>query len=307
MSAAALLQILLLAVVLAVGAPTLGRYLAAVYGDGPAPGDRWFAPIERAIYRLTGADSTREQRWTGYLRALLAFSIAGFGLLYLILRFQGTLPGNPLDLGAIPAALAFNTAVSFVTNTNWQAYGGETTMTFASQMAGLTVQNFLSAAAGMAVAVAIIRGVARAKSDTIGNFWVDLVRTTTRVLVPLSIVGAGLLIGTGVVQSFTGHTVVTTLEGAEQTLPGGPAASQVAIKQSSKPRAWPPREVSPLTTCWRWSRNTSTTAAWRCSATTASTCSSSTSPSTGSARPVVDQPRPGDMRWFRRARTPVAS
>jgi K+-transporting ATPase ATPase A chain len=152
-------------------------------------------------------------------------------VLYLILRFQGTLPGNPVDLGAVPAALAFNTTVSFVTNTNWQAYGGETTMSHFSQMVGLTVQNFVSAAAGMAVAVAIIRGVARTRSATIGNFWVDLTRTITRVLVPIALIGAVLLVGTGVVQNFTGSTTATTLEGATQLIPGGPAASQVSIKQ----------------------------------------------------------------------------
>jgi K+-transporting ATPase ATPase A chain len=141
------------------------------------------------------------------------------------------LPGNPVELGAVPAALAFNTTVSFVTNTNWQAYGGETTLSYFSQMVGLTVQNFVSAAAGMAVAVAIIRGVARARSATIGNFWVDLTRTITRVLVPMALVGAVLLVGTGVVQNLTGSTAATTLEGVTQQIPGGPAASQVSIKQ----------------------------------------------------------------------------
>ena len=231
MPAAALVQMLLIVAVLAVLAPLTGRYLALVYGDGPAPGDRVVGPVERLVYRWCGIDATSEQRWTGYLRSLLVFSIVGFGLLYLILRLQGTLPGNPVDLGAVPAALAFNTAVSFVTNTNWQAYGGETTLSQFSQMVGLTVQNFLSAAAGMAVAVAIIRGVARAKSSTIGNFWVDLTRTITRVLVPLAVVGAVLLILTGVVQNLSGNTTITTLEGVTQQIPGGPAASQVSIKQ----------------------------------------------------------------------------
>jgi K+-transporting ATPase ATPase A chain len=231
MSASALVQILALVLVLALTVPKLGAYMARVYGDGAAPGDRVFVPVERLVYRLCGIDSAREQRWTGYLRSLLAFSIVGFGVLYLILRLQGKLPGNPLEVGAVPAALAFNTAVSFMTNTNWQAYGGETTMSFLSQSVGLTVQNFVSAAAGMAVAVAVVRGVARARSATIGNFWVDLVRTTTRILVPLAVLGAGLLIATGVVQNFTGQTAVTTLEGAQQMLPGGPVASQVSIKQ----------------------------------------------------------------------------
>jgi K+-transporting ATPase ATPase A chain len=231
MSAAAWVHLLLIIGILAVLVPVTGRYLAAVYGGGAAPGDRVFGRVDRVIYRLCGIDESSEQRWTGYLRSLLAFSLIGFVVLYLILRFQGTLPGNPVDLGAVPAALAFNTTVSFVTNTNWQAYGGETTMSHFSQMVGLTVQNFVSAAAGMAVAVAIIRGVARTRSATIGNFWVDLTRTITRVLVPIALIGAVLLVGTGVVQNFTGSTTATTLEGATQLIPGGPAASQVSIKQ----------------------------------------------------------------------------
>ncbi|MCU0261255.1 MAG: potassium-transporting ATPase subunit KdpA, partial [Ilumatobacteraceae bacterium] len=231
MSAASFVQLLAVVGVLAVLVPITGRYLARVYGDGPAPGDRVFAPLERAVYRLCGIDASSEQRWTVYLRSLLAFSIVGFGVLYLILRLQGSLPGNPVELGAVPAGLAFNTAVSFVTNTNWQAYGGETTLSHLTQMVGLTVQSFVSAAAGMAVAVAIVRGVARARARTIGSFWVDLTRTITRVLVPLAVIGAALLVLTGVVQNLSGHTVVTTLEGATQQIPGGPAASQLSIKQ----------------------------------------------------------------------------
>ncbi|MFV0258657.1 MAG: potassium-transporting ATPase subunit KdpA [Acidimicrobiales bacterium] len=231
MSVAAIVSLAATIVVLWILVPITGRYLAAVYGDDRAPGDRVFAPVERAVYRVCGIDASSEQRWTGYLRSLLAFSIVGFGVLYLLLRFQGTLPGNPADLGAVPAALAFNTTVSFVTNTNWQAYGGETTLSHLTQMLGLTVQNFVSAAAGMAVAVAIIRGVTRERSATVGNFWVDLTRTITRVLVPMAVVGAVLLVVTGVVQNLSGHTTVATLEGAVQQIPGGPAASQVAIKQ----------------------------------------------------------------------------
>jgi K+-transporting ATPase ATPase A chain len=231
MSAAAWVQLLVIVGILAILVPVTGRYLAAVYAGGPAPGDRVFGHVDRLVYRICGIDESSEQRWTGYLRSLLAFSLIGFVVLYLILRFQGTLPGNPVDLGAVPAALAFNTSVSFVTNTNWQAYGGETTLSYFSQMVGLTVQNFVSAAAGMAVAVAIIRGVARARSATIGNFWVDLTRTITRVLVPMALVGAVLLVGTGVVQNLTGSTAATTLEGVTQQIPGGPAASQVSIKQ----------------------------------------------------------------------------
>jgi K+-transporting ATPase ATPase A chain len=231
MSAATWVQLLVIVGILAVLVPVTGRYLAAVYAGGPAPGDRVFGPVDRLVYRICGIDESSEQRWTGYLRSLLVFSLIGFVVLYMILRFQGTLPGNPVDLGAVPSALAFNTTISFVTNTNWQAYGGETTLSYFSQMVGLTVQNFVSAAAGMAVAVAIIRGVARARSATIGNFWVDLTRTITRILVPLALVGAVLLVGTGVVQNLTGSTTATTLEGATQLIPGGPVASQVSIKQ----------------------------------------------------------------------------
>ena len=231
MSAAAWVHLLLIVGILAVLVPVTGRYLAAVYGAGSAPGDRVFGPVDRLVYRICGIDESSEQRWTGYLRSLLAFSLVGFGVLYLMLRFQGTLPGNPVDLGAVPAALAFNTTVSFVTNTNWQSYGGESTLSYFSQMVGLTVQNFVSAAAGMAVAVAIIRGLARARSATIGNFWVDLTRTITRVLVPMALVGAVLLVATGVVQNLTGSTAAATLEGATQQIPGGPAASLVSIKQ----------------------------------------------------------------------------
>jgi potassium-transporting ATPase potassium-binding subunit len=249
MSGSAIASLLLLIGVLAILVPAVGRYMALVYDSGPAhldgktagtgrvgdrgaaPGDRFFDPIERFVYGVCGIDPTVEQRWTGYLRSLLAFSVVGFVLLYLILRLQGSVPGNPLDLAGVPPALAFNSAVSFVTNTNWQAYGGETTMSFFSQMVGLTVQNFVSAAAGMAVAVAIIRGISRTRSNTIGNFWVDLTRSITRVLIPLALIGAVLLVLTGVVQNFTGHTAVATLEGATQQIPGGPVASQVSIKQ----------------------------------------------------------------------------
>ena len=231
MSGAAIFELLAIVVILAVLVPVTGRYLAVVYSNGTAPLDRVFEPIERAVYRVCGIDPQAEQRWTGYLRSLLAFSVIGFGIVYLILRLQGVLPGNPLDLGAVPAAVSFNAAVSFVTNTNWQSYGGETTMSLLSQMVALTVQNFVSAAAGLAVGVAIIRGIARTRSDTLGNFWVDLVRSITRVLVPLALIGAVLLVLTGVVQNFTGHTTITTLEGATQQIPGGPVASQVSIKQ----------------------------------------------------------------------------
>jgi K+-transporting ATPase ATPase A chain len=209
--------------------------MARVYGtegdDRPAPGDRFFGAIERPIYRLCGIDPRREQRWTAYALSVVGFSAASFALLYAILRLQGSLPFNPYDVGGVDEHLAFNTAVSFMTNTNWQSYGGETTMSHLSQMVGLTVQNFVSAAAGMAVMAALIRGLARRRASSIGNFWVDLTRTTVRILLPLSFVLALVLVSQGVIQNFSGHTEVTTVEGATQLIPGGPAASQIAIKQ----------------------------------------------------------------------------
>jgi K+-transporting ATPase ATPase A chain len=235
MSTASWLQLVALVALVVVTAPILGRYMARVYGtegdDRPAPGDRFFGAIERPIYRLCGIDPRREQRWTAYALSVVGFSAASFALLYAILRLQGSLPFNPYDFGGVDEHLAFNTAVSFMTNTNWQSYGGETTMSHLSQMVGLTVQNFVSAAAGMAVMAALIRGLARRRASSIGNFWVDLTRTTVRILLPLSFVLSFVLVSQGVIQNFSGHTEVTTVEGATQLIPGGPAASQIAIKQ----------------------------------------------------------------------------
>jgi potassium-transporting ATPase potassium-binding subunit len=235
MSTASWLQLVALVALVGVTAPILGRYMARVYGtegdDRPAPGDRFFGAIERPIYRLCRIDPRREQRWTAYALSVVGFSAASFALLYAILRLQGSLPFNPYDFGGVDEHLAFNTAVSFMTNTNWQSYGGETTMSHLSQMVGLTVQNFVSAAAGMAVMAALIRGLARRRASSIGNFWVDLTRTTVRILLPLSFVLALVLVSQGVIQNFSGHTEVTTVEGATQLIPGGPAASQIAIKQ----------------------------------------------------------------------------
>ena len=238
MSPAGIFQLVALLVALAITVPPLGRYLAAVFGDpdhhgapAPTPGDRIFAPVERVIYRLCGIDPASEQRWGAYTRSLLAFSLVSVLVLYALLRLQGGLPMNPTEVGAVDAPVAWNTAVSFVTNTNWQAYGGEVTMSHLSQMAGLTVQNVVSAAAGMAVIAAIIRGITRRRSATLGNFWVDMIRICLRVLLPLALVSAVVLVSQGVIQSFTGTTEVTTLSGGTQVIPGGPVASQVAIKQ----------------------------------------------------------------------------
>ena len=223
----------LLAVVVGIAAITrlLGPYLAAVLAGGPAPGDRVFLPVERLVYRAAGIDPGREQRWTIYARSLLAFSAVSVLGLYLLERVQAALPLNPTDVGAVAPALAFNTAASFVTNTNWQNYGGESTMSHLTQMAGLTVQNFVSAAVGIAVAVALVRGLTRRRAETIGNFWVDLTRSTTRVLLPLSVAVALLLASQGVVQTLRGGTDATTVEGATQQIYRGPVASQEAIKE----------------------------------------------------------------------------
>ncbi|HEX9855416.1 MAG TPA: potassium-transporting ATPase subunit KdpA [Acidimicrobiia bacterium] len=214
-----------------VGAVPLGRYMARVYGGGTSPGDRLFDPLERLIYRVCRIDAAREQRWTAYAYSVLAFSAVSFLTLYALQRLQGSLPLNPTKAPAVVPHISFNAAVSFMTNTNWQSYGGETTMSHLTQMTGLAVQNFASAAAGMAVMAAFIRGLVRRRASTLGNFWVDLTRTTVRILLPLSFVLAILLVGQGVIQNLNGYTEVTTVEGAGQSIPGGPVASQVAIKQ----------------------------------------------------------------------------
>jgi K+-transporting ATPase ATPase A chain len=231
MPGAGWLQLSALTVLLLATAPPLGSYIAKVYGGGDAPADRVFLPVERLIYRTCRIDPESEQPWRVYALALLAFSVVSFLALYGLQRVQGMLPLNPTgDPGLVPH-LSFNTAVSFVTNTDWQSYGGETTMSHLTQMAGLTVQNFASAAVGMAVMAAFIRGLARRRATTLGNLWVDLTRTTIRILLPLSFAVALVLASQGVVQNFRGHVDVTTLEGAAQAIPGGPVASQVAIKQ----------------------------------------------------------------------------
>ncbi|KQB12179.1 potassium-transporting ATPase subunit KdpA [Rhodobacter capsulatus] len=209
----------------------LGRYMARLFS-----GERTFLhpllhPVERGFYRLAGVAPDRDQGWLNYAFAMLAFSAAGFAALYLILRAQGLMPFNPGQLPGLPADLAFNTAVSFLTNTNWQAYAGETTMSPFSQMAGLAVQNFLSAATGIALAMAVTRAFARAGTDQLGNFWVDMTRATLYVLLPLAILVALALVVLGVPQTLTGSVGAVTLEGAQQTIALGPVASQEAIKQ----------------------------------------------------------------------------
>jgi K+-transporting ATPase ATPase A chain len=211
--------------------PPLGRYMARVYA-----GDRHFlspvlGPVERLIYQACAVDASAEQSWSRYALGMLAFNACGLVLLYGILRLQAWLPLNPAELPAMSWHVAFNTAVSFVTNTNWQSYGGESTLSYFSQMAGLTVQNFVSAATGMAVAIALVRGFARGSAATVGNFFVDTTRSTLYILLPLALIGALLLVWQGVPQNFDHYVQAHTLEGAQQTLPQGPAASQIAIKQ----------------------------------------------------------------------------
>jgi K+-transporting ATPase ATPase A chain len=203
-----------------------GDWMHALYSraDLPAGG------IERFIYRIAGVDRDANQSWVGYALSLLAFNLAGVALLFVILKLQHVLPLNPQGFGSVETLLAFNTAVSFVTNTNWQNYGGEATMSQLSQMLGLTVQNFLSAATGIAVAFAVIRGFARKEAQGIGNFWVDVTRVTLYLLLPLSLLLALVYVALGVPQTFAGSVVATTVEGARQTIALGPVASQLAIK-----------------------------------------------------------------------------
>jgi K+-transporting ATPase ATPase A chain len=218
-------QILFYVVVLiALGYP-LGKYMAWVYTAGRLP----LAGAERAFLRLMGAGG--EQDWKSYAKAVLVFSAVCSAFLYALLRLQGHLFLNPDGLPGVPAHISLNTAASFVTNTNWQYYGGEFTMSYLSQMAGLAVQNFVSAGVGMAVLAAVIRGISRRSAQGLGNFWRDLYRSVTYILLPLAAVLAVVLISQGVVQTFDGHATATTLEGAEQPIARGPAASQIAIKQ----------------------------------------------------------------------------
>jgi K+-transporting ATPase ATPase A chain len=230
MTAAAWFQLAFLIVLVAVTAPPIGRYMARVYNNERTPGERVFSAVERPIYRLCRVDPDVEQRWTTYGYSLLGFSLASFVLLYAQQRLQDRLPFNPTNMPAVGQHLSFNTAVSFMTNTNWQSYGGEATMSHLTQMLGLGVHNFVSAAAGMAIMAALIRGLARRRASTIGNFWVDLTRSITRILLPACFVFALVLISQGVIQNFHGFTDVKGLEGVAQAIPGGPVASQIAPK-----------------------------------------------------------------------------
>lgn len=231
MNGSEILQVVIYLGLLVALTKPLGWFMAEVFeGRWPRQASAMQAP-ERWFYRFAGVDASREMSWRVYALCCLGFNAVGLVVVYAILRLQYYLGLNPQDFAAATPDLAFNTAVSFATNTNWQSYGGETTLSYFSQMAALTVQNFDSAATGIAVLVAMIRGFARRRSDTIGNFWVDMTRATIYVLLPLSFVLAIALVSQGVVQTFEPYPTVTTLEGAQQTLAVGPAASQVAIKQ----------------------------------------------------------------------------
>ncbi|MFD4539398.1 potassium-transporting ATPase subunit KdpA [Streptomyces bauhiniae] len=221
---AGVLQLLALIGALALVHAPAGSYMAKVYSS------RRHLRVERWIYRAIGADPDTEMRWPAYLRAVLAFSLAGVLFLYLLQRLQGVLPGS-LGFSSVNPAQSFNTAVSFVTNTNWQSYYGEQTMGHVVQTAGLAVQNFVSAAVGMAVAVALVRGFARSRSGDLGNFWADLVRGTLRVLVPAAVLGALVLVACGAVQNFSGIHEVGQFMGGSQQWNGGAVASQEAIKE----------------------------------------------------------------------------
>jgi K+-transporting ATPase ATPase A chain len=240
MTANSLLQIALFVGVLVLLAKPLGGYMARVYQGERVLLDRVLGPVERLLYRLAGVSPTDEQPWSAYALSLLAFSAGSVVLVYAIQRLQVLLPGNPAGMGEVSPHLAFNTAISFVTNTNWQSYGGESTMSYLTQMLALGSQNFLSAAAGMAVLMPLIRAFARQEQTGLGNFWVDLVRGTLYILLPLAMLVTMLLVSQGVVQTFRGPVTATMVEAppasdttrvATQAIQVGPVASQVAIKQ----------------------------------------------------------------------------
>ena len=222
--------VLVLALVVACAVP-LSAFVAQVFAGERTFLSPLFAPVERWFYRLAGVDAAREQDWYAYTIAMVVFSVAGFLSLYAIQRLQNFLPLNPRGFDAVAPDLAFNTSVSFITNTNWQNYSGETTMSHLTQMLGLTVHNFLSAATGLAMAFALVRAFARSSATTVGNFWVDVTRVTLYILLPISVVGALVFVALGMPQTLVGAVDATTLEGAKQTISIGPVASQEIIKE----------------------------------------------------------------------------
>ncbi len=224
------IQIAIYCAIVLVLVQPLGAYMTKVFNGEPTFLSPILRPVEVALYRLCGVEENREQHWLTYTNAMLLFHVGGFIILYALLRLQGFLPFNPQAMGAVPEALAFNTSVSFISNTNWQNYGGESTLFYLVQMLGLTHQNFLSAATGIALAIALTRGFARASARTVGNFWVDLTRTTLYVLLPICVVGTIVLVALGVPQNLSPYVESTTLEGAKQVIAQGPVASQMMIK-----------------------------------------------------------------------------
>jgi K+-transporting ATPase ATPase A chain len=230
MTTAGWAQIIVFCAVVLLLARPVGAHMTRVFA-----GERTFlspvlGPVERAFYAAAGVDPNADQRWTGYAAAMLAFNLTGFLALYALLRLQDMLPLNPQGMAAMPPDLALNTAVSFTTNTNWQGYGGESTLGYLAQMAGLTVQNFLSAATGIALAVAMIRGFARRTAEDLGNFWADMTRCVLYILLPIALLFAVFLVWQGIPQNLSPYVEATTLEGGRQTIAQGPVASQVAIK-----------------------------------------------------------------------------
>lgn len=225
-------QIAVFFLIIAAVTKPLGSFMAALFGGKRTFLHPLLRPLEKLTYRLAGLNEETEQRWTQYAASLISFSLFSFLLVYVIQRFQGILPLNPQGFSAtnISPDLAFNTAVSFVTNTNWQAYSGESTLSYLVQMMALTMQNFASAAAGIAVAIAVARGFSRQQANSIGNFWVDLIRATLYVLLPISVVAALFFCSQGVIQNLEPYTVAHTAEGAKQVIAQGPVASQEAIK-----------------------------------------------------------------------------
>jgi K+-transporting ATPase ATPase A chain len=217
------------AVVIALVKP-LGGYMMRVFNGERTLLSFVFSPLERGLYRFAGTNEREEQHWTTYVFAMLVFNLIGVLLLYVMQRAQGVLPFNPQGLPGLSPELSFNTAVSFVTNTNWQSYGGEGTMSYFTQMAGLAVQNFLSAATGMAIAIAVVRGFSRKSAKTLGNFWVDMTRSVLYILLPICVIGTLVLVWQGVPQNFNPYSIATTLEGVQQTIAQGPVATQMMIK-----------------------------------------------------------------------------
>src|SRR3978361_1817361 len=224
------IQILLFCAIVVALAKPLGGYMTAVFNGERAVVSPAVRPGEGILYRIAGVDEKREQHWMTYTVAMLLFHVGGFVILYAVMRLQAVLPFNPAEQSAVAPDLSFNTAISFITNTNWQNYGGESTMSYLVQMLGLTHQNFLSAATGIALAVALIRGFARSSVRTIGNFWVDVTRCALYVLLPICVIYTLFLVWQGIPQTLGGYVDATTLQGSKQTIAVAPLASRVAIK-----------------------------------------------------------------------------